>query len=92
VAPLGELWRWAKPLLKKTRTELIFRDIIETSRTGNRIQAHGLICLKGGELEEEIAESNTRPAIYPIQDYLYDEYFLHKYILYVDARHPNSLK
>jgi 16S rRNA (guanine527-N7)-methyltransferase len=50
VAPLKELWRWSKPLLKTKNT-----TVQEQSYTP------GLICLKGGDLAAEIQESNTRP-------------------------------
>ena len=93
VAPLGDLWRWAKPLLKKLNSG---SSAIEKSRIENhnshKIQANGLICLKGGELKEEIAESKTHPKLYRIQEYLYDAYFLNKYILYLELDPPKSSK
>ena len=60
VAPLGDLWKWSRPLIKQ-----------------------GLICLKGGDLNLEIQESNTRPRIMEIYDLFPEEYFREKYILYV---------
>ncbi|MGB3007768.1 MAG: 16S rRNA (guanine(527)-N(7))-methyltransferase RsmG, partial [Chitinophagaceae bacterium] len=53
VAPLKDLWRWSKPLLKTNST------IPDNPKPG-------LICLKGGDLTEEIQESNTRPRIIEI--------------------------
>jgi 16S rRNA (guanine527-N7)-methyltransferase len=44
---------------------------------------NGLICLKGGELAPEIAESGVRPRIMEIHEIFPQEYFLQKYLLYV---------
>lgn len=56
VAPLAELWKWSRPLLRKERKMEELKN--------------GLICLKGGDLTEEIAASNTRPHQQPIADLL----------------------
>lgn len=69
VAPLADLWRWAKPLL----------------RTGHQSEEYGngLICLKGGDLGQEFAESGLRPRMLPI-NMLFDEPgFAEKYVVYV---------
>lgn len=69
VAPLGDLWRWAKPLL----------------RTGHQSEEYGngLICLKGGDLGEEFAASGLRPRMLPV-NMLFDEPgFEEKYVVYV---------
>ena len=64
VAPLKDLWRWSKPLLKiKTQTEF----------------TPGLICLKGGDLALEVQESNTRPKIMDISSIFEEEFFKGKY-------------
>jgi 16S rRNA (guanine527-N7)-methyltransferase len=68
VAPLKELWTWAKPLLKKENR--------------NEIN-NGLICLKGGDLHQEIFESGTRPKMMSVYDIFNEEYFKEKYIIYV---------
>lgn len=70
VAPLGELWKWSKPLLKKN-----------TGDTDE--QKPGLICLKGGDLAIEIQQSNTRPRILEIAEIFPEDYFREKFILYV---------
>ena len=68
VAPLKDLWRWSKPLLKiKTQTEF----------------TPGLICLKGGDLAMEIQESNTRPKIMDIYSIFEEDFFKEKYLLYI---------
>ena len=68
VAPLGDLWRWSSPLLRKTKS---------TSPTPN-----GLICLKGGDLTEEIAASGCKPFVWEIQKIFPEEYFKEKYLLF----------
>ncbi|MEO7984093.1 MAG: 16S rRNA (guanine(527)-N(7))-methyltransferase RsmG [Bacteroidota bacterium] len=68
VAPLKDLWRWTRPLLKiKTRTEF----------------SPGLICLKGGDLAAEIQESNTKPRVMDIASIFPEVYFKEKYLLYI---------
>jgi 16S rRNA (guanine527-N7)-methyltransferase len=68
VAPLKDLWRWASPLLKK----------------GNEMELkNGLICLKGGDLAQEISDSGVKPRIASISDIFREEYFHEKYLLHV---------
>jgi 16S rRNA (guanine527-N7)-methyltransferase len=43
----------------------------------------GLICLKGGDLAQEISESNTRPNIIELSHLFEEPYFTEKYLLYV---------
>jgi len=68
VAPLKELWTWSKPLLKKENR--------------NEIN-NGLICLKGGDLHQEIFESGTRPKMMSVYDIFNEDFFKEKYIIYV---------
>ncbi len=70
VAPLASLWGWSRPLLKKRPSE-------------GPHPASGLICLKGGDLAEEISASRTRPRIQEVYDYFPESCFREKYILYV---------
>ena len=68
VAPLKDLWKWSKPLLKK----------------GNTREFHnGLICLKGGDLAQEIHDSGLRPRMISIEEIFEEEYFKEKYLLHV---------
>lgn len=69
VAPLNELWNWSKPLLKK-----------ENSMPGFK---NGLICLKGGDLSEEIAASGLKPFAMPIEHFFKEAFFKEKFIIYV---------
>jgi 16S rRNA (guanine527-N7)-methyltransferase len=45
--------------------------------------ANGILYLKGGDLEEEIAESRLRVELYPLSDYFKEEFFETKYIVYI---------
>jgi len=72
VAPLTDLWRWSKPLLKNQKSQI-----------PNPKLSPGLICLKGGDLAQEISESGTRPRIIEIREVFPEEFFSEKYILYV---------
>lgn len=69
VAPLKDLWTWSKPLLRNDRK-------MEEAK-------NGLICLKGGDLTEEIAISGLRPHVFDIKSIFKQEFFDTKYIVYV---------
>jgi 16S rRNA (guanine527-N7)-methyltransferase len=69
VAPLKDLWRWSKPLLKRNRPMEAFKS--------------GLICLKGGDLAQEISDSGLRPHVQSIASLFPEPFFTDKYILYV---------
>ena len=68
VAPIKDLWKWSYPLIKK----------------GNKQELpNGLICLKGGDLVQEISESAVRPRMIPIDEIFEEDYFKEKYLLHV---------
>lgn len=69
VAPLKELWSWSKPLLKKENKMSGFKN--------------GLICLKGGDLAHEIANSGLKPFAKPIEQIFKEVFFQDKFIIYV---------
>lgn len=68
VAPLKDLWTWSKPLLKKSSLTPL---------------QPSLICLKGGDLHQEIQESGTRPRMMEIHDIFPEAFFKEKFILQV---------
>lgn len=68
VAPLKMLWQWSAPLLKKG---------------GEQELPNGLLCLKGGDLVQEIYESMVRPHLIPVDQIFPEEYFKEKYLLHV---------
>lgn len=51
-------------------------------QSGNDLY-NGLICLKGGNLQEELEGTNLNYALYPLSDYFTEEYFTTKYLVYV---------
>jgi 16S rRNA (guanine527-N7)-methyltransferase len=75
VAPLKDLWLWARPLLRPQE--------ISPVATGELPVASGLICLKGGDLAPEISDSGTRPHVHEIYDLFPEESFREKYVLQV---------
>jgi len=70
VAPLKDLWQWGKPLIKKGNTQEL---------------PNGLICLKGGDLSQEISESGLRPRMIAVDEIFNEPSFKEKYILHVSA-------
>jgi len=72
VAPLNDLLKWSRPLMKKTQFE-----------SNGQLYKSGLVCLKGGDLAQEISESNTRPKMVEISSLFDEEFFKEKYLLYV---------
>lgn len=67
VAPLKDLWRWGKPLLKKGHEHEL---------------KNGLICLKGGDLAQEIFESGLRPNMVNIESLFTEPSFKDKFLLH----------
>lgn len=72
VAPLGELWKWIKPAIRK----------------GHKSEelANGLICLKGGDLTEEIQKSGLKPMMWDVYDIFPEDSFKDKYVVYVQKQ------
>jgi len=79
VAPLKDLWRWSKPLLKKSKFKI--QNLMEGRQ--DLAFSSGLICLKGGTLAAEIQESGTKPRIIEIHEVFPEEYFNEKLILFI---------
>lgn len=69
VAPLGDLWKWSQPLLRKGRQS----DEL----------ANGLICLKGGDLRAEVAASGLQPRLFSIPQLFPEPVFEDKWVVYV---------
>lgn len=76
VAPLKDLWRWSLPVLK-AKGQGQFALAEEEKVYG------GLICLKGGDLTEEVKESGLHPMVWEIESFFDEEFFRQKYILSV---------
>jgi 16S rRNA (guanine527-N7)-methyltransferase len=73
VAPLGDLWRWSKPLIKKNKVK-------------DEDEPNGLICLKGGDLTKEIFESGCKPFVWDIYSLFPENHFKDKWLLYQPTR------
>jgi len=76
VAPLRELWHWSLPILK-AKGQGMPASIDEEKIYG------GLICLKGGDLTEEIKTSGLNPYIWKIEELFQEPFFKEKYVLLV---------
>jgi 16S rRNA (guanine527-N7)-methyltransferase len=83
VAPLKDLWTWARPLLKTN-------EIVVEGYQGFTFMKPGLICLKGGDLAQEIMESNTKPEVVDIHLLFDEDYFREKYLLFVASPNPSQ--
>ncbi len=70
VAPLKDLWKWSKPLIKKGNTQEL---------------PNGLISLKGGDLAQEIYECGLRPRMIAVEEIFEEESFKEKYLLHVSV-------
>lgn len=70
VAPLKDIWHWSKPLLKKKPVE-------------QPEKLTGLICLKGGNLSQEISKSGCHTRIWEIEKIFEEPFFKEKFILHI---------
>jgi 16S rRNA (guanine527-N7)-methyltransferase len=53
-------------------------------RKGNETDLkNGLVCLKGGDLAQEISDSGVKPRVASVEDIFREEYFKEKYLLHV---------
>ncbi len=75
VAPLKDLWHWSRPLLQKTKNS-----------ADKNNSPNGLICLKGGDLSQEIVESGCKPFIWEIEKIFSETFFKEKYLLYIPLK------
>ena len=82
VAPLKDLLRWSQPLLKGSSVR------VQSSGGDEITYKSGLICLKGGDLAQEISESGARPKMVEISTLFKEAYFNEKYLLYVAPSIP----
>lgn len=73
VAPLKDLWHWSRPLIQKNKIALAGVP-------------NGLICLKGGDLTQEIFESGCKPLVWEIEKIFPQKFFTEKYLLYIPFR------
>ncbi len=76
VAPLKDLWKWSVPILKA-------KGQGRSATAAEEPVFGGLICLKGGDLTQEIHESGLHPVIWDIGQLFPEEFFQQKYLLLV---------
>jgi 16S rRNA (guanine527-N7)-methyltransferase len=69
VAPLKDLWQWSNPLLNHKKKTDDFKN--------------GLICMKGGDLTQEIRESRLKPHTWEISGLFKEAFFREKHLLYI---------
>lgn len=71
VAPLGDLWKWINPVIRKGQK--------------SEELPNGLICLKGGDLTKEIKESGLQKIVqaWSVHDIFPEDGFEEKYVIYV---------
>lgn len=75
VAPLKELLQWSRPLLKPAAQKI-------TAASGEETYKRGLICLKGGNLTQEIKDSAAHPKMVELSELFAEAYFKEKFLLY----------
>jgi 16S rRNA (guanine527-N7)-methyltransferase len=79
VAPLKDLWQWTHRLIRPT--SVVKKHFMTPGSEENIPQ--GLICLKGGDLAQEISDSGLRPRIWEIEKLFTEEDFKEKFVLQV---------
>lgn len=72
VAPLDQLITWANPLISSVQKHVV---------------PNGLICLKGGNLTEEITlvKRRTYVEVNPLNQWFSEEFFFEKFLVYTQA-------
>ena len=68
VAPMVDIYKWTAGKIKVTKAGT---------------EKHGIICLKGGNLESEIKDLNKPVEIVPVSRYFEEEYFIEKKVVYI---------
>ena len=74
VAPLKDLWKWSTPILKA-------KGQGKAAKAFDEPFYGGLICLKGGDLTQEIQESGLQPLIWEIEQLFAEPFFQQKFVL-----------
>ena len=71
VAPLGDLWKWINPVLRRGQK--------------SEELPNGLVCLKGGDLDQEITASGLKKIVqaWEVNNIFDEPAFDEKYVIYV---------
>ena len=67
-APLGDLYKWSRTKIAKTQKNAI---------------PNGIICLKGGDLTEELKPFIGRTEVVPLTDYFKEDFFQTKQLVFL---------
>jgi 16S rRNA (guanine527-N7)-methyltransferase len=76
VAPLKDLWKWSVPILKA-------KGQGKPATAFDEPFYGGLICLKGGDLAEEVKESGLSPIVWEIDQLFSEDYYKEKFVMAV---------
>ncbi len=79
VAPLKDLWQWTH---RSIRVGSVVKKQFMTPGSDETIPL-GLICLKGGDLAQEISDSGLRPRVWEIEKLFEEADFKEKFVLQV---------
>ena len=76
VTRMSEFYRWVKT---KIRPESVHK----TTSSASFVQNNGILCLKGGDLEEELSEARAKYKIYNLSDCFEEAFFETKKVVYI---------
>ena len=72
-----------------SRAVMPLGDIAGIFRSGGRLKSrHGIVCLKGGDLGEELSSLPTLSV--PVSDYFHEDWFAEKFIVHLVLSPPTS--
>ena len=87
VAPLKDLWNWSRPLLRNKHG---LQTGVTSSHFPGKVIPRGLICLKGGDLAGEIAQSGVSPSVFDIHKIFPEPFFREKFLLHIGLERVKS--
>jgi 16S rRNA (guanine527-N7)-methyltransferase len=70
VAPVDDLLRWTQKLIHQTHKNKL---------------PNGILCLKGGDLKEELKKHKKYSVVYPIKEFFKEEFFDTKSVVYIQV-------
>lgn len=70
VAPVDDLLRWTQKLIHHTHRNKL---------------PNGILCLKGGDLKEELKKHKKYSVVYPIKDFFKEDFFETKSVVYIQV-------
>ena len=70
VAPVSDIMKWTQKLISAKHINAM---------------PNGILCLKGGDLREELKEFKKYSIVFPIKDFFKEEFFETKSVVYVQG-------